>query len=424
MFIVSKKLHLVLRVTQGFGLGLCVTLMSCLNSYASDQKLGATEHVDKPLLAPFYSRPIYEGNVGITAFSEYTYDATNVNAIGSNTYTKTFLDSNLYFSPQIYLDLDVLVNTSAGVETNQNYLLDNAQVSFGKVAMRYENDDWWVSAGRGPINYSIAKRFAAGVWGSSLLLGEVGIRDKAGFAGAIKNRMGEWGNHALYGAIFMADNSFLSAPYGKNSTPYPLSAGGPSNTGKLNNFGLALDGLNIALLPKFRYHMSGVVQQTESLEVKNVAVPTAYLAAQSSLAVATIWDKLDLGQGVILTPLFEYNRINNRNGIRGFNNNYFTGSGLFGLHQWSLGASYTLWTQSWPNKTLDDASVNIPASIVTVPSMRFGQQVNNQGQVAIGYLFNNGIRIDLGYRNENKQGLSAQAVGVAVKYNLPFSYGF
>lgn len=399
------------------------TTASMWSAYAQEATMKPIEQ-DKPLLMPFYSLPIYEGNVGITAFSEYTYDATNQNNIGSNTYTKTFLDSNLYFSPQIYLDLDVLVNTSSGVETNQNYLLDNTQVIFGKVALRYENDDWWVSAGRGPINYSIAKFFAAGVWGTSLLNGEVSVKDKTGFAGAIKSKMGNWGNHAFYGSLFMADNSFLSAPYGKNSDPYPLSNGGPSNTGTLNNFSLAVDGLKIAALPKFRYHLSSVVQQTQSLQVKGINIPTQYLAPEYRYAAATIWDKLDIGGGFILSPLFEYNRVNNRNGISGYNNNYYTGSGLFGYHQWSFGGSYTLWTQDWPNATLDAATINIPSGGTTVPSFKYGHGVNNQGQVALGYLFSNGISVNLAYRNENKQGASAQAVGLSVKYNLPFSFGF
>lgn len=416
----SKRIQTRAHVTN---MALLLSTMVSHNVYA-DSLPSDTHEEPKPLLAPFYSRPIYEGNVGVTAFSEYTYDATNPNNVGSNTYTKTFLNSNLYFSPQIYLDLDVMVNTSSGIQSNQNYLVDNAQVIFAKVAMRYENDDWWVSGGTGSINYSLAKRSGAGLWGTSLMMSEVGVKSKAGFAGAIKSKMGDWGNHAFYGALFMADNSFLSAPYGKNSDPYPLSDGGPSNTGKLNNFGLAVDGLKIAVLPKFRYHLSSVIQQTQSLQVKNINIPTEYLAPEYRYAAATIWDKLNIGGGFILSPLFEYNRINNRNGISGYNNNYYTGSGLFGYKQWTLGGSYTLWTQDWPNATLDAATINIPSGSTTVPSFKYGHGVNNQGQVALGYLFSNGISVNLGYRNENKQGASAQSVGLAVKYNLPFSFGF
>lgn len=402
-----------------------LTVLSAILSYNAfaEEASGVSTDKTKPLFAPFYNRPIYEGNVGVTAFSEYTYDATNKNNIGSNTYTKTFLNSNLYFSPQVYLDLDVIANTSSGIQSNQNYLVDNAQIIFAKVAMRYENDDWWISAGRGAINYSQAKRIAAGIWGTSLMNSEVGVNGKVGFAGAIKSKMGNWGNHAFYGSLFMADNSFLSAPYGKNSDPYPLSNGGPSNTGTLNNFSLAVDGLKIAALPKFRYHLSSVVQQTQSLQVKEINIPTQYLAPEYRYAAATIWDKLDIGGGFILSPLFEYNRVNNRNGISGYNNNYYTGSGLFGYHQWSFGGSYTLWTQDWPNATLDAATINIPSGGTTVPSFKYGHGVNNQGQVALGYLFSNGISVNLGYRNENKQGASAQAVGLSVKYNLPFSFG-
>ncbi len=415
--------------TSGHLCRLLVQLLALGLAFAQNQAFAEVDNQvsmaeSKPLLAPFYSSPIYEGNVGVTAFTEYTYDATKQNNIGSNTYTKTFINSNLYFSPQIYLDLDVMLNTSSGILTNQNYLVDNAQLIFGKVALRYENDDWWVSAGRGAINFSQAKRIAAGIWGTSLMNNEVGVNGKAGFAGAIKTKMGDWGNHAFYGALFMADNSFLSASYGKSSDPYPLSNGGPSNTGTLNNFSIAIDGLKIAPFPKFRYHLSSVVQQTQSLQVNGVNIPSAYLAPEYRYAAATIWDKLDLGAGFILSPLFEYNRINNRNGISGYNNDYYTGSGLFGYRQWSLGGSYTLWTQDWPNATLDSATVSIPSGGATVPSFKYGHGVNNQGQVAVSYLFSNGISVNLGYRNENKQGSSAQAVGMSVKYNLPFSFGF
>lgn len=385
---------------------------------------GEDKALTQPFFSSLYSRPIYTGNLSLTAYTEYAYDATNPSNTGSNTYTKSVLDSNLYFSPELYLDLDVLVDTSSGVETQQNYVIDNGQVIFGKVAIRYENDDLWIAAGRDAINFSMARRYAAGVWGTSLMMREVGVLGKAGFAGAVKFNKGSWGNHALYGSIFMADNSFLSASFGKSSDPSSLTPGGPSNTGKLNNYGLAIDGLNISALPKFRYHLSGIVQQTQSLQAKGVNIPTQYLSSEYRYATAIVWDKININHDVVLSPLFEYNGIHNRNGISGFNANYYTGSALFGYKQWSLGGSYTLWRQAWPNATLDAASINIPSGNSTVPSLKYGSATNNQGQVSIGYLFSNGVRVDLGYRNENKQGLSVQSVGLAVKYNIPFSFGF
>lgn len=77
---------------------------------------------------------------------------------------------------------------------------------------------------------------------------------------------GGWGEHAVSAALFTLDTTSLSSSfitrkrwgrdeaerYSRNSR----GQGGPGNTGRLDNWALALDGDQIGLLPGFSYHLA------------------------------------------------------------------------------------------------------------------------------------------------------------------------
>jgi hypothetical protein len=215
----------------------------------------------------------------------------------------------------------------------------------------------------------------------------------------------------------MVDTTGLSDTYGTSKDPTPLSIGGPANTGKFNNYAIALDGLNIAAIPKFRYQIAAVKLTTESLynTATNTQVSTQYLANEQRYLVAGMFNKLDIGKGIKLTPLVEYNRTVNSDGIAGFNKSYYVGSLLFGYKQWSLGISGSLWDADWSNLSSQTRRI-LPASAYT--SDRW-----NQEQVAIGYIFKNGIKATIAYKKENQIiGTTSQALGMELKYDLPFAF--
>ena len=271
------------------------------------------------------------------------------------------------------------------------------------------------------MNFSMARKMAAGMWGGPTLTSELGIKNKAGFSGGGRVDFGAYGKHALYASLFMADNSFLNTNWGLSSQSYPLSDGGPSNTGKLNSFAFAIDGSRIAGLPKFRYHIGAAQLDTESIQIKNAQVPSQFLANEQRYAVAGVFDKLDIGLNIKFTPLLEYDRVNNSRGISGYTRNYYTASGLLAWGQWNLGGSYISWNQNWPTTALDDANVPTSAKL-TIPSYKYGYGSNYSGQIGGGYVFKNSLAINVGIKRTTLLNVTTDTVGIALQYNLPFSF--
>lgn len=362
------------------------------------------------------SRPIIQGRMGVSLFTEDTYDGKNLNNQPMNSYGRAYVMANAYFTEDFYLSGHVRYSSSSGSNTTDNYFIDSGSAFIAELAMRYDADKYSLVAGHTSVNYSLAKQYAAGLWGNTLIRKEYGIDGMMLLGGSYKIDAGRYGNHALSASAFMVDTTALSDSFGSSKDPTPLSIGGPANTGKFNNYAIALDGLKFADLPKFRYQVAAVKLTTESLynTETNKPVSSQYLANEQRYVAAAMWDKINLSSHIKLTPLFEYNRTLNSEGISGYNKSYYTGSFLFGYKQWNLGFSASLWDTNWSQVSNGNK---------IIPSNSYFNDRNNQAQIAIGYIFSNGIKAAIGYRKENKYtNYNSQTIGVNLKYDLPFAF--
>ncbi len=363
-----------------------------------------------------FDKPLFEGKAGISLFTEDVVSGKNAYT-PANTYAKGYILGNLYFMPDLYLSANMRLQSSKGSSASGSYYFDDGSAFWAELAIRYDADNYSLVAGHASVNYSLTRNYAAGLWGKSYAKKEYGVDGMMVLGGSYKFDTKKFGNHSLSGTVFMVDTTGLSDTYGTSKDPTPLSIGGPANTGKFNNYAIALDGLNIAAIPKFRYQIAAVKLTTESLynTATNTQVSTQYLANEQRYLVAGMFNKLDIGKGIKLTPLVEYNRTVNSDGIAGFNKSYYVGSLLFGYKQWSLGISGSLWDADWSNLSSQTRRI-LPASAYT--SDRW-----NQEQVAIGYIFKNGIKATIAYKKENQIiGTTSQALGMELKYDLPFAF--
>ncbi|MBU3552540.1 MULTISPECIES: hypothetical protein [Polynucleobacter] len=364
-----------------------------------------------------FSTPLFEGKMGLSLFVEDTYSGKNIANTPQNSYSKGYILGNLYATKDLYLSANLRLATSSGEKTTQNYFFDEGSAFFAELAIRYDADDYSLVAGHTSINYSLSRDFAAGIWGKTIAKKEYGVDNMMVLGGAYKFDTPGYGNHALSGSAFMVDTTGLSDTFGASRNPTPLSLGGPANTGKLNNYAVSLDGLNIPIFPQFRYQLAAVKLTTQSLYNVDTNTPVAnqYLGNEQRYVVSTLVNKIDLGGGIKLTPLLEYNRIINSAGLAGYNKSYYVGSLLFGYKQWSFGLSGNVWDANW--------NAEAPNIKKLIPSNVYVSDRWNQQQVAIGYTFENGIKTMVGYKKENQYiGTTSQTVGLNVKYDLPFAF--
>lgn len=361
-----------------------------------------------------FKRPIVEGKVSLSLFSEDTFQGRGANNPVNN-YSRAAVSANIYATENLYLSGNFRVN-SPSTKTTGEYFFDDAALMIAELAIRYDAKDYSLVAGHTNVNYSLARRYASGLWGTSMARSEYGVDNMLVLGGQYKINAGEFGNHAISLNTFMVDNSFLSDAVGGSRNPTPLSIGGSGNTGKFNNFAIALDGLKIKAIPKFRYQLAAVQMATENLynPYTKTALNTNYTADEQRYLAAAMLDKLDVYNGIKLTPLLEYNKTQNSLGIAGFNKQYVTGSLLFTYKQWNLGLSGSVWDANWSKITT--ASGLLPKD----PTLN---DTNHQAQIALGYVFQNGIKANIGYRKENKfNNVTAQSVALNLSYDLPFAF--
>lgn len=387
---------------------------------------GPSNNPSKPLDQPFaklkeeviqdkrFDRPIFQGKAGISLFSEDTTSGPKSGTPSSN-YMKGYILGNLYFTPDLYLSANLRFNSDKGGVSFDYF--DGLSAFWAELALRYDADNYSLVMGHASVNYSLSRDYMAGLWGKAYAKKEYGVDGMMVLGGSYKIDGKKYGNHALSATAFMVDTTGLSDTYGSTRDPTPLSIGGPANTGKFNNFAFAIDGLNIAALPKFRYQVAAVRLVTESLYVSETKqyVPIQYLANEQRYVVAGMFNKLDIGAKVKLSPLLEYNRVINAGGISGFNKSYYVGSLLFGYKKWNLGISAALWDAAWSK---------VPNAVKSkIPSNAYNSDRWNNEQIAIGYSFDNGIKATLGYKKENeKTGTTNQTIGINLKYDLPFAF--
>ena len=183
-----------------------------------------------------FKTPLFEGKAGISFFVEDTYSGKDTSNTPQNSYSRGYILGNLYATKDLYLSANLRFSSSTSSNSTQNYFFDDGSAFFAELAVRYDADDYSLVAGKTSINYSLSRNFAAGIWGKSFAKKEYGVDGMMVLGGAYKIDAGEYGNHSLSGNVFMVDTTGLSDTYGSTRDPNQLSAGGPANTGKFNNY--------------------------------------------------------------------------------------------------------------------------------------------------------------------------------------------
>lgn len=388
-------------------------------SSISPSSLKKGEKIKEEVLSDaLFDDPLFTGKVGFSLSSDDTYEGRTANN-PINSYASAYVLGNLYATKDLYVSANLRYASSKGDATTGNYFLDEGSAFVAELVLRYDADNWSALVGHTNINHSLSRNNAAGLWGNQFAKKEVGVDGMMVMGGSYAFDMGRYGNHSLSARAFMVDTTVLSDTFGSNRDPTPLSIGGSGNTGKFNNYSVALDGIKIKDLPKFRYQLGGLWMKTNSLEytLKGTKgnVDTKYLGNEQRYVVSAMWDKLDLISNIKVTPLLEYNRILNADGIDGYAKTYYIGSLLFGYKQWNFGMSGGVWDANWQTQT--------SALKQFLPSNSFTNDRYNQFQAALGYVFENGIKATIGYKKENKySNLNTQTIGMNLKYDLPIAF--
>jgi hypothetical protein len=298
------------------------------------------------------------------------------------------LNKHLSISGSVILEGDPAGHAHGGGATRTgDRFFDDHPLYIEELAINYDDDNMGAYIGKFTPRIGLDTHAAPGWWGM-LIFEEFQLRNKIGFGGYIKNENDTFGHHQLDIATFYADTTFLSQSTLFNRTDISENDGGASNTEDLSSFTANLSG-DILNNDHFNYYIGyahqGVDQTGEEDEKRFVFGLSA---------------SHDLTDHITLTAMTDITDIEHLNGEAAHDRRYASfGFGL-DIDHWTMGGTYT-----HINNDADNA----------------GESMNGfNTQMSVGYNFDNGFGIDVGYQAQDSEGEKSDRIGGLLKYHADF----
>jgi hypothetical protein len=235
-------------------------------------------------------------------------------------------------------------------------------------------------AGKFGQKFGIAWDAAPGIWGTDFaedyeIAEQIGVAVDFNFGGK------EMGKHVITAGTFFADTTVLSESLFTNRGRTRKSDGGAGNTEDFSSFSIALEGKEIPALPGVMYHLAYLSRHSDAPGETD----ETGLVAGSSIA-------FKLG-AVEVTPLVEIASLRDAGGAPGVDATYLTTSVAFVHGPWSFALSRT-------GRNIDESGMpDIDDSLF---------------QASLGYAFENGISVAVGWRRTEEEGIDSDTVGILI----------
>ncbi|MCP4329592.1 MAG: hypothetical protein GY791_14285 [Alphaproteobacteria bacterium] len=258
------------------------------------------------------------------------------------------------------------------------------------LSLNYEGEWFGAVGGKFTPDFGTAWDLAPGIYGVDFAE-DYELTERIGFGGSITLDGSHIGKHTFSGSTFFLDNTILSESAFTNRGRTHVSDGGPSNTGDLSSFVLALDGAEIPGLDGFAYH-AGFAYQDVSQPGEDTEI---------GYVLGLNWTG-EIGDGIEVTPIVEGVYFENADGVWGQDRYYVTAGIGVGYDQWNGAVSYTGRTTSTSGMPdVDDVLL----------------------QVSGGYLFDFGLAADAGWAWNREDDVDNFIVGLLLAYEFDLCLG-
>jgi hypothetical protein len=235
-------------------------------------------------------------------------------------------------------------------------------------------------------NFGTAWDAAPGLYGADFAE-DYEFVERFGFGVAFIIDSAAVGTHTLTASTFVLDRSPLAGSVITKRTRPVLADGGPSNTKGLKSFHIALDGEKIPGLEGLTYHVSFIHQGVRGgPDERGIAVALGYAGELS---------------GFTVKPLIEYAHIFDADGVSGQSRRYLTTGFAIEKDSWEFALSHTF------------RHTHTPMG---------GTVRDNLIATSLGYTFENGIGVAVGYSYRNEDSIATHTVGVLLTYEFCWAF--
>lgn len=236
-------------------------------------------------------------------------------------------------------------------------------------------------------NFGTAWDKAPGIYGADFAE-DYEFTVRLGFGAALILDHGALGTHTLSASTFVLDRSVLSGSAITKRTRPVLADGGPSNTRGLQSFHVTLEGEKIPGLEGLTYHVSFIHQGVRGgPDERGIALALGYEGELS---------------GFTIKPIVEYVHVFDADGVSGQARNYLTTGFSIERDGWEFALSHTF------------RHTHVPMD---------GTVRDNLIATSLGYTFNNGLGVAVGYSYRNEDSIATHTIGVLLTYELSWEIG-
>ena len=250
----------------------------------------------------------------------------------------------------------------------------------------YDKPYFFFQGGKFTPRFGLAWNEAPGLYGSDFAEDGYEFSERIGVSSGVKLGNDRVGMHTLSAATFFLDTSPLSESIFTTRDRRKHSDGGVGNTEDFSSYVATLDGSSIGGLSGLRYRISYTHQRAGAGDQSD----------ENGVSIG-VTNKFKLGHGVDLSPLVEYARFADADGVEGQEREFLTLSTLLEKGGWNAALSFTARNAQAPDGT-------------DTNDMLF--------QVSAGYRFHNGLGIDIGWRFANEGNVQTETLGLLLTYTF------
>jgi hypothetical protein len=345
----------------------------------------------------------FYGHLDTKIHSDIVYNAEEKDEEISELYSHTHLDLGYVFSTGLSLNSVIeLEGEPAGHDhggggnaaEGHSRFFDDHTLKIRDLNIRYETDQFGVMAGKFSPVVGFDYHQFPGIYGYQVIH-EYALREKIGLGANLKLDMGDFGKHKLEASSFFADTSFLSGALFNHQDPVEKQDGGVSNTEDLSSFAVSLGGkdfysLNNNIVQGLSYRL-GFAHQAAGKN--NEEDENRYSV---SLNYKHRFTK-DL-EGRMIGEIMH---IRHLNGEAAHDRTWHTAGLEITYKNWNVGSTWS--------HIRNDNSVEIDEAID-------GDIV----QASIGYEFDSGVFLGVGYKYQDEENEENHRVGALVSYSHHF----
>jgi len=286
------------------------------------------------------------------------------------------------FTEELSLEAGLVLEPVFDPGPARSRYVDDQGVFVEQLFLQYDTGRWGLRAGKINPPFGIAWDAAPGIYGVDFAE-DYEITERIGAGGFFRLGSDRFGVHRLAADVFFLDTSYLSKSFLNDRGRTRRSDGGPSNTGRPESFAITLESEELPRFPGLDYHLGFSRQETE----RGGRDEYSYVAGLTY----AFTPHEDVDVEILSEYVYQWGTGGERQ-----NCHYYTQSGAVYWKGWNLALSSTL-------RHLHD-----------------GGSRDYLFQASVGYEFERGLAVDVGYRFAREDGVGNNGLGALVSYTLTF----